>query len=171
METFNDSKNRTWKISLNLRSVLGVKEALGVDLLALEAGEPPLLERLAIETLFLAQIIACLLTNQMEEAKVDENDILESFDAKTITAARNAFFKELKYFFTEMGSPFKAEAISKQLEIMAQLDQVTAKMIKKTNVREEVKKRLDLAFRAYGVQFGESEGQSESTPSTSPGRS
>jgi len=42
MQTFNDSKNRTWKISLNLRSVLGVKEALGVDLLALEAGEPPL---------------------------------------------------------------------------------------------------------------------------------
>ena len=156
MQTFNDSKNRTWKITLNLRSVLGVKEALGVDLLALEAGEPPLLERLALETLFLAKIIACLLTSQMEEAKVDENDILESFDAKTIVAARTAFFEELKYFFTEMGSPFKAEAIHKQLQINAQLEQVTAKMIRQTNVKEEVKKRLEIALRVSGSPFGES---------------
>ena len=161
MQTFNDSKNRTWKISLNLRSVLGVKEALGVDLLALEAGEPPLLERLAIETLFLAQVIANLLTQQMEEAKVDENDILESFDAKTITAAKKAFFEELKYFFTEMGSPFKAEAISKQLAINAQIEQVTARMIHKSNVKEEVKKRLEAAFRGSGVPYGESLEQSE----------
>ena len=156
MQTFNDSKNRTWKITLNLRSVLGVKEALGVDLLALEAGEPPLLERLALETLFLAKIIACLLTSQMEEAKVDENDILESFDAKTIVAARTAFFEELKYFFTEMGSPFKAEAIHKQLQINAQLEQVTAKMIRQTNVKAEVKKRLEIALRVSGSPFGES---------------
>lgn len=161
MQSFTDSKNRTWKISLNLRSVLTVKESLGVDLLALEAGEPPLLERLALETLFLAQIIACLLTRQMEEANVDESDILESFDAKTIIGARNAFFEELKYFFTEMGSPFKAEAIDKQLEMMKQLDQVAAKMIRKTNVREEVKKRLNIALRASGVAFGESEEPSE----------
>lgn len=161
MQTFNDSKNRTWKITLNLRSVLGVKEALGVDLLALEAGEPPLLERLALETLFLAKIIACLLTSQMDEAKVDENDILESFDAKTIMAARTAFFEELKYFFTEMGSPFKAEAIHKQLQINAQLEQVTAKMIRQTNVKEEVKKRLEIALRVSGSPFGESGEQSE----------
>lgn len=157
MQTFTDAKNRTWTITLNLRSVLGIKESLNVDLLALEAGEPPLLERLAVDTLFLAQIISKLLVPQIETAKVDESDILEAFDAKTIVNARTAFFEELKYFFTEMQSPFRAEAIDKQLEMMHQLDQVAAKMVRKTNVKEEVRKRLSVAMKGSGDLFGELE--------------
>jgi hypothetical protein len=54
MKTFNDAAGRTWTISLNLGTAIAVKDALGIDLLQPEQGDPPLLTRLGTDELLLS---------------------------------------------------------------------------------------------------------------------
>ena len=70
MKTFTDTAGRTWTISLNLGTAMSVKDALGIDLLQPEAGDPPLLTRLGTDELLLGEVICCLLAGQFEAHKV-----------------------------------------------------------------------------------------------------
>ena len=80
MKTFTDAAGRTWSISLNLGTALKVKDALGVDLLQPEQGEPPLLTRLGTDELLLGQVLCALLGDQFEVHKVTEADVRAGFD-------------------------------------------------------------------------------------------
>jgi len=98
MKMFTDAAGRTWSISVNLGTALKVKDALGVDLLQPEQGEPPLLTRLGTDELLPGQVICCLLGDQFEVHKVTEADVRAGFDGQTLLAAQTAFYEELVDF-------------------------------------------------------------------------
>ena len=92
MKTFTDTVGRTWALTLNLGTALAVKDALGVDLLQPEVGDPPLLTRLGTDELLLGEVLCCLLAGQFETHKVSESEVRASFDGQTLLAAQTAFY-------------------------------------------------------------------------------
>ncbi len=118
MRQFTDRQNRIWKIEVTLGSAIQVKAALGVDLLAPEAGEPPLLSRLATDEFLLGSVVCELLRRQFEERKLAEADVYAAFDGAALLAAQEAFFGELEDFFRNRGRSDRAAAVAKQAALM-----------------------------------------------------
>lgn len=118
MHQFTDTQGRAWQIVLNLGTALGVKTALDVDLLAPEAGEPPLITRLTTDEFLLGSVICQLLARQMEAYKLTEADVLAAFDGATLLAAQEAFFAELVGFFQSRGRLDRAAAVTKHAALM-----------------------------------------------------
>ena len=129
MREFTDTTGRKWRIALTLGSAMQVKSALEVDLLAPEAGDPPLLTRLATDEFLLGKVILCLLSGQFEACQMTEADVLASFDGATLLAAQEAFFGDLTDFFQSRGRLDRAAAVRKQSALMqAAIQQATAEV-------------------------------------------
>ena len=118
MRQFTDRQGHIWKIEITLGSAMQVKSALGVDLLAPESGEPPLLSRLATDEFLLGSVICELLRRQFEEQKLAEADVYAAFDGAALLAAQEAFFAELADFFQSRGRSDRAAAVKKQAALM-----------------------------------------------------
>jgi hypothetical protein len=114
MKTFNDAAGRTWTISLNLGTAIAVKDALGIDLLQPEQGDPPLLTRLGTDELLLGEVLCCLLAGQFETHKVTDAEVRAAFDGDTLLAAQKAFYEELVGFFQSRGRADRARAVATQ---------------------------------------------------------
>lgn len=119
MKQFTDRTGRAWTLSLTLGTAMQVKAALAVDLLAPEAGDPPLLTRLATDEYLLGSVIFELMRRQAEERNLTETDVQAAFDGATLLAAQEAFFEELVDFFRSRGRPDRAAAVGKQGALMA----------------------------------------------------
>jgi len=118
MKTFKDSTGRGWKISLTLGSAMAVKDALGVDLLQPEQGDPPLLTRLGTDEMLLGEVLCALLADQFEANGVDGSEVRRAFDGATMLAAQTAFYDELIDFFRSRGRTDRSTAVAKQAEVI-----------------------------------------------------
>lgn len=118
MHPFTDTKGRQWRIEINLGAAMQVKSAFGVDLLTPEAGDPPLLSRLATDEFLLGSVICQLLSGQMGANSMTEADVYAAFDGTTLLAATDAFFAELADFFQSRGRTDRAAAVRKQTALM-----------------------------------------------------
>lgn len=154
MRTFTDAAGRTWSIHMTLGSAMRVKQKLGVDLLRIEEGDPPLLTRLGVDELLLGEVICAMLEPQFQAANVNENDIRNSFDGGTLRAAVRAFHDELIDFFQSSGRNFRAKAVAKQL---AMIDAAMGASEAKIDA-------MDVATTIGGMTSGESRASSASTP-------
>ena len=129
MKTFNDKDGRVWQISITLGSAIKVKEALDIDLLQPESGDPPVITRLGTDEFLLARVICVLIQDQFEKHNVDEDAIYNSMDGDTVLQAQTAFYDELIDFFQQRGRQDRATAVAKQAEmITAAVKQVTEKV-------------------------------------------
>ena len=120
MKTFQDAKNRTWTIELNLGTAMQVKQHFAalnppqpVDLLTPEDGDPPLITRIGIDEYLLAEIICVLIQPQFEKANITEAEVRLSFDGRTMLGAQKAFYDELTDFFQSRGRTDRAKAVAK----------------------------------------------------------
>ena len=119
MKTFNDKDGRVWEISLTLDSAIRVKDALDIDLLQPEKGDPPLITKLGTDEMLLGAVICALLGDQFEKHNVSEEDVRRAMDGATIMAAQTAFYEELVDFFQHRGRADRAGAIAKQAEVIS----------------------------------------------------
>lgn len=150
MRRFTDTTGRDWHLVLTIGSAAAVKSALGVDLLAPEAGDPPLLQRLAQDDLLLGSVIAELLTGQMTERKMTAADVSAAFDGQTMAAASEAFYAELVDFFQSRGRRERARMVSRTQELMAKAQAMALAQIE--------------AVQIPGLPSGDSPGSSPVTP-------
>jgi len=114
MRTFKDAAGRTWTVSVTIGTAMRVKDKLQVDLLRPEEGQPPLLTRLALDEVLLAEVLCALIEAQFEAQKVTAEDVYAAFDGATLLAAQTAFYEELHDFFLKRGRTHTATAIRKQ---------------------------------------------------------
>jgi hypothetical protein len=148
MRVFKDNTNRDWTISLNIGTVMLVKDRLGIDLLQPESGEPPLLTRLGTDELLLAQVIATLLESQFEFHKVDAVQIYQCFDGQTFARAHEAFYQELIDFFRNLGRNDRAKAVEKQMKMILAGIKAAESKIENINVDQVVENAI------HGVMSG-----------------
>jgi len=158
MRTFKDAAERTWEIAVTIGAAKRIKDKLGVDLLRLDKpgadDDMPLLTRLGVDELLLAEIICCLIgEDQFAKQGVTEEQIAAAFDGTAVLAAQKAFYEELIDFFQKRGREYLAKAIKKQL---ATIDAAAAKA-------EAILDEVD-PEEISGRIFGESPDKSASTP-------
>ncbi len=154
MQIFKDNANRSWQLSLTIGVAMKVKATLGIDLLQPEVGDPPVMTRLGIDELLLAQVIAIMLESQFELQKVDRDDIYETFDGPTFARAHEAFYKELIDFFQSRGRQDRATAVLKQMKMIE--SGIAAAVTKIDGI--DVDKTIDKALSK--IEFGETSGES-----------
>lgn len=154
MKVFKDSQDREWTVAINIAQAIKLKSKLSVDILQPEQGNPPLLERLGTDEIFLANVIAVLLDGQFVRYEMDETKILEAFDGETLVAAQTAFYEELVDFFRSRGRTDREKAVLKMIEAV------------KTGIRlvEAKVEGIDIEAEVSGAISGESPEPSESTP-------
>ncbi|GMV98441.1 MAG: hypothetical protein AMXMBFR83_27910 [Phycisphaerae bacterium] len=114
MKTFTDTAGRTWTLALTIDAAKRVKSLLDVNLLELEAGDPPLLTRLGTDVILLCDVIFALLKPQADAAGVSDEQFAAALGGDAVLAAQTAFYEELVDFFRKLGRGDLAKAVNAQ---------------------------------------------------------
>ena len=114
MKTFTDTAGRTWTLSLTIDAAKRVKGLLDVNLLELEAGDPPLLTKLGTDVILLCDVIFALIKPQADAAGVSDEQFGAALGGEVILAAQTAFYEELVDFFRKLGRTDLAKAVDAQ---------------------------------------------------------
>ena len=114
MKTFTDSAGRTWTVSLTIDAAKRVKGLLNINLLELEAGDPPLLTKLGTDVILLCDVIFALIKPQADAAGVSDEQFGAALGGEVILAAQTAFYEELVDFFRKLGRTDLAKAVDAQ---------------------------------------------------------
>jgi len=118
MRDFTDSAGRTWTVSLNIDAAKRVRSLLDVNLLELEAGDPPLLTRLGTDVILLCDVIFALVKPQADAASVSDEQFGAALGGDAILAAQTAFYEELVDFFRRLGRGDRARAAEAQRRVI-----------------------------------------------------
>ena len=171
MKTFTDAAGRTWTVTLNLGTAMAVKDALGIDLLQPEAGEPPLLTRLGTDEMLLGEVLCALLEGQFEANGVTAGDVRSGFDGATLLAAQKAFYEELVDFFRSRGRGDRARAVATQERMIEAAIQAIETRIEGLDVDEAVRSALSEQSQAPGraKTAGATSGSSPAPSGSIPG--
>jgi len=114
MKTFTDNAGRTWTLTLTIDAAKRVKSLLDVNLLELEAGDPPLLTKLGTDVILLCDAIFALVKPQADAAGVTDEQFAAAMGGDAILAAQTAFYEELVDFFRKLGRTDLAKAVDAQ---------------------------------------------------------
>ncbi len=114
MKTFTDSAGRAWTLALTIDAAKRVKGLLDVNLLELEAGDPPLLTRLGMDVILLCDAIFALVKPQADAAGVTDEQFGAALGGEVILAAQTAFYEELVDFFRKLGRTDLVKAVDAQ---------------------------------------------------------
>lgn len=129
MKTFKDTKDREWKIALTFGAAKRVQDLLGENLLALDAGDPPLLTRLGTDVMLLCDVIFALIKPQADEQNVTDEQFGAALGGDAILNAQTAFYEELVLFFRGLSRTDLVKTIEAQAAIIKKaVDLVTDKM-------------------------------------------
>jgi len=104
MKTFTDTAGRTWTLALTIDAAKRVKGLLDVNLLELEAGDPPLLTRIGTDVILLCDVIFALVKPQADASGVTDEQFAAALGGETILAAQTALYEELVGFFRGLGA-------------------------------------------------------------------
>src|SRR5665213_2726181 len=106
MRSFNDSKGREWHLDITIDACRRVKKAdLGVDLLNIEAGKPPVMTRIATDVELLCNVCWAIVAPQAAqmEQPVDGYAFGQALGGAAIFAMQNAFWGAVGDFFRSLG--------------------------------------------------------------------
>jgi hypothetical protein len=99
MPTFKDSVGREWSINLTIAAVRRVKDKTGIDLCAIEAGDPPLGKRLTEDAPLVFSVLTELTADARKAVGLTAEQFEAGFTGKEIGPALSAFWDELLGFF------------------------------------------------------------------------
>jgi len=147
MKEFRDSAGRTWPVQLTVGSAKRVRDLLGVDLLAPEQGEPPLLTRLGTDEMLICDVLYCLVKPQADAKGVSDEQFGESLGGEAIARGMEALYAELVDFFRQRGRTDRAAAVEKQLRMV----QVATERITTQIGELDIEARIDQALGKVSI--------------------
>lgn len=95
--SFNDTKGRTWRLSISIGVAMKVRNNLGIDLLASDTQNVIL--KLAADPITLCGVLWILVEDQATTAGVDQAAFWEALSDDSVEAATFAFLDALIDFF------------------------------------------------------------------------
>ncbi len=159
MKTFTDTGGRTWTIALTIDAAKRVKSLLDVNLLELEAGDPPLLTRLGTDVILLCDVIFALVKPQADQQGVTDEQFGAALGGEAILAAQTALYEELVLFFQGLGRSDLAKAVHTQRRM---IDLAVSRIETRID-------KLDLEA-AIETTLGESSTSWPASPASTPAR-
>lgn len=160
MHCFKDMEGRDWELGLTIGSIKRVRGVLGIDLLNLQDGDPPLLTMLALDVELLVNVIFVLVRPQAAEIDVSDEQFGEALGGEAILAAHDAFYAEMEDFYRSLGRNDMVAAIEAQKEV---IDVAVSQGTKQIQAQ-------DLAGLVEKLS-GEPSTNSQPTPESSPAHS
>jgi hypothetical protein len=145
MKTFTDNAGRGWTVALTIDSVKRVRDLLGVNLLELNKGDPPLLTQLGQDVILLCDVIYCLVKPQADAAGVSDEQFGAALGGEAILEAQKAFFQELVGFFRQVGRGDMAQAAEKQQRMIQLAIQRAEQRIATLDVEGEIESAFSMA--------------------------
>lgn len=138
MQTFKDNAGRSWTLALTIGSVKRVRALLDVNLMNLEAGDPPLLTRLGTDVMLLVDVIFALLKPQADAQEITDEQWAEAMGGDAILAAQKAFYDELSDFTRRRGRTDTTKAIQAQLRMIELVIQASETKMGQVDPEKEV---------------------------------
>jgi len=161
MRSFTDNTGRAWSLSLTIAAVKRVKGLLGVDLLDLSSGTPPLISRLGTDVVLLCDVVYAILQPQADAAGVTDEQFGAALGGEAVEAAVGAFFAELADFFRQIRRTDQSAAIAKQ----ARFVDLAVRRIETRIDRLDLEAEVEAAMaETPGESSTSSPGPSASTP-------
>jgi len=138
MRSFTDNAGRAWTIALSFGSAKRVRALLEVNLLELEAGDPPLLTRLGTDVMLLCDVIFALIKPQADEQSVTDEEWAEAMGGDAMLQAQKALYEELIDFFLKRGREDMRTAIATQQKMIELAIQAGAKRLADVDPEAEI---------------------------------
>lgn len=120
MRTFIDGDNRTWTVKITIGTAIRVRELTGVDILQPETDSGSVAVRLAVDSVFVAQVVTAILRPDIERAGITPEQFADSLDGKAAAAAQTAVTEELRDFFADSGRADRALMIQTTMAKLAE---------------------------------------------------
>jgi len=98
MQTFNDSRGRTWELSVNVNTIKRVKQMADVDLMGLVSDHASV-ERLIADPCLLVDVLYVLCKPQADAAGVTDVEFGESLGGDALDDATTALLEDFCDFF------------------------------------------------------------------------
>ena len=155
MKTFADTTGHSWQVAITLDAVRRVRDLLGVDLMDLTTGEPPLLTRLGTDIVLLCDVIFVVVKPQADAAGVTDAQFGAALGGDTIAEAAEAFWGELADFFRLLRRKDQADAV----EVMQRAIQAAVTLAETRIAAVDV---AALVATAFGTTSGDSAASSAS---------
>lgn len=138
MKSFVDTANRTWTIQMTVDAVKRVKNLVGVNLLDIGGGDPPLLTRFGTDIMILCDVIYALIKPQADALGVTDEQFGASLGGEGILGAQSAFYEELISFFQGMGRKDLMKAVLAQRNLIEKAVQKVAIQIDLLNMDQVI---------------------------------
>lgn len=142
MRQFTDTEGRSWSISLTIDAAKRVRGLLGVNLLELEGGDPPLLTRLGTDIILLCDVIYCIVKPQADAAGITDEQFGQALGGDAIQQAQGAFYDELIDFFRNLGRNDLAKAVTAQRRMI----EVAVKTVETRIDRLDIETTVEMTF-------------------------
>jgi len=166
MQSFKDTKDRPWEITINVSAIKRVRDVLHVDLLQVLDGG--LVEKLSTDPVLLCDVIFVLIKPQADAKNVSDEEFGAALGGDAIDEATTALLEELVNFSRRS----KREALRRLLQKINQLDEKASERV----IAEIDSGRLDRMLEAEldrhlspGVPgAGDSSGDARASPASTP---
>ena len=129
MREFSDSEGKKWTIALTIGVAKRVKDLIGVDLLDLHNGEPPMITRLGTEIILVIDVVCACVRPQLAAADMSDEDFAARLGGAAAKAAVDAFFEELADFTLSIGLLADARALARLREALAREAKTKAALV------------------------------------------
>jgi len=112
MSVFSTTDGRKWTVAVNLGTVKRVREATGVDVLALVSDQRAISEAFS-DNIRLAEVIASVIKPELAAAGVTDDQFFSVIDGAVIESATEALLAEVANFFQEPRRTILVKAMEK----------------------------------------------------------
>jgi len=110
--SFTDTTGHTWPIAITIGAAKRVRSLLDLDLLNLEAGQPPTIQRLH-DLATVLDVVFALVKPDADALGVSDEDFAGRLDGKAAGAARAALWAGLTDFFLDAGRQDAARLLTR----------------------------------------------------------
>lgn len=136
MSTFKTTDGRQWTVAVNVGTVKRVREATGVDILALVSDQRAISEAFS-DNIRLAEIMAAVIKPELTAAGVTDDQFFSAIDGTVIESATEALLAEVANFFQEPRRTILLKAMEKvRAAFKEQTDQGAAAALKALETME-----------------------------------
>jgi len=146
MQAFTDNKERTWEVAITIGSVKRIKALTGVDLFALDEGDPPLFTRLGVDAVLLCDVVCAIIRPQLQQADISDEAFAEGLAGDAATRMCAAFWKDLATFFRSLNRLDLVQAIEKQAEMILKAVAKVKANVEKIDAEKIVDEIVDEIF-------------------------
>jgi hypothetical protein len=163
MSSFRDSTGRLWEVDITIAAVKRVRSLVGIDLLALAEGDPPLITRLATDIALICDALYAVVKPQADPLGVSDEDFGESLAGETISHAYDAFWESLTDF-TRGHNPAVVTAIERQRQIVRMTMEHAVRQMEAIDPKQVLTETLKTPIETLGATSGPSPAPPASTP-------